>query len=48
MSKNLRDTLVELRSLPMESQKAKLELVLSDWKGNIEQYDDITIMGIKI
>ncbi|MBI4647753.1 MAG: SpoIIE family protein phosphatase [Bacteroidia bacterium] len=48
MSKNLRDTLLGLKGLTMESQKAKLDLILNDWKGEIEQVDDITIMGIKI
>jgi len=48
MSKNLRDTLISLKGLSMEDQKTKLTQILQDWMGEIEQYDDITIMGIKI
>jgi serine phosphatase RsbU (regulator of sigma subunit) len=47
LSKNFRETLLELRSLTLENQKAKLDLVLNDWMGKTEQCDDITVMGIK-
>ena len=32
----------------METQKEKLALVLEDWKGNLEQIDDILVVGIRI
>lgn len=48
MSKNFRETLLGMRTLTMENQRAKLELILDDWRGSIEQYDDITVMGVKM
>lgn len=48
MSKNLR-VLVEKNShLPMIKQKELLENTLEKWMGNLEQVDDITIVGIRI
>ena len=48
MSKNFRDNILEISSLSMADQRERLELILDDWKGEIEQYDDITVMGVKI
>ena len=33
---------------PMETQKQKLNDVFDNWKGELEQVDDVTIVGIKI
>jgi serine phosphatase RsbU (regulator of sigma subunit) len=35
-------------SLKMEEQKNKLDEAIENWKGDIEQNDDICIIGIKI
>ena len=46
--KPLNELLISLSQVPMETQKEKLALVLEDWKGNLEQVDDILIVGIKL
>lgn len=44
----LRDVLLEIQSLPMEQQKQRLEVEFLNWKGQIEQTDDVCFIGIKI
>ncbi|MBI4931313.1 MAG: SpoIIE family protein phosphatase [Bacteroidetes bacterium] len=48
MYKQLKENLTTLYNLPMQTQKEKLEKEFQDWKGNIEQVDDVTIIGVKI
>ncbi|HBX49799.1 MAG TPA: hypothetical protein DEH02_01890 [Bacteroidales bacterium] len=48
MSKNFRETILSMRNLSMAEQRAKLKQVLEDWRGDIEQYDDITVMGVRV
>jgi ligand-binding sensor domain-containing protein/serine phosphatase RsbU (regulator of sigma subunit) len=48
MSKQLKEVLVSISDLPMEEQKEALKKVFIDWKGNLEQIDDICIIGLKI
>jgi len=48
MYKQLKQLLIDNVQLTMEEQKAKLEKTLHDWMGNLEQVDDILIMGIRI
>jgi hypothetical protein len=33
---------------PMVEQKRLLEQTLEDWKGNLEQVDDVLIIGIRV
>jgi len=33
---------------PMEEQKHKLESTLNEWKGSLEQVDDILVIGLRI
>lgn len=48
MTKNLRELIVSISSLPMTEQRETLENTLKEWKGNLEQIDDICIIGIKV
>jgi ligand-binding sensor domain-containing protein len=48
MSKKLKELLLTISHLPMQQQKDELQNVLSNWKGNVEQVDDITIIGVRI
>ncbi len=48
MSKNLRELLAKNAHLPMQEQKQLLELSFKNWVGDLEQVDDVTIVGIKI
>lgn len=46
--KQLKELLVSIADLPLAEQKTSIYTALSNWKGNLEQVDDITIVGIKI
>jgi serine phosphatase RsbU (regulator of sigma subunit)/Flp pilus assembly protein TadD len=48
MSKNLKELLKSNAHLPMTDQKVVLEKTFSDWVGDLEQVDDVTIVGIRI
>ncbi len=47
MAKRFRDMLVELSSLPFDEQSELLYKRFTDWRGNIIQMDDTTVLGIK-
>ena len=38
----------ELSQLPLAEQKEKLESRYNEWKDDLEQVDDVVIIGIKI
>ncbi|HCA82144.1 MAG TPA: hypothetical protein DEP18_00025 [Flavobacteriales bacterium] len=42
------DLLKEISSWPAEQQKLRLQEVIAQWKGNLEQNDDILIVGIRV
>lgn len=46
--KQLQEILIANAHLSMEDQKAVLNKKIEDWKGSLEQVDDILIIGIKI
>jgi serine phosphatase RsbU (regulator of sigma subunit) len=46
--KQLEELLMNIHTKGMNEQKTILEKVHTDWKGNLEQVDDICILGIKI
>ena len=46
--KQLQEKLLAMSHQPMEKQKQELEAVLEQWKGNLEQTDDICMVGIKV
>lgn len=48
MSKNLRELLVANSQLPMQDQRSLLEKTFKDWVGDLEQVDDVTVIGIKL
>jgi len=43
-----KDMLLEIHDRPMEEQHKILNLVLDEWKGDLDQIDDILIMGLKL
>lgn len=45
---NLAKSLMSMQHIPIEDQQAQLHLLFKNWKGNNEQIDDVTIMGVKI
>jgi serine phosphatase RsbU (regulator of sigma subunit) len=48
MSKNLHSLLLSVAQKPMREQKQILEHTFDNWKGNVEQIDDVTILGLKL
>ena len=48
MYKQLKELLMSIAHLPMSVQREKLENTLNIWRGNLEQVDDITIIGIRV
>ncbi|MES2139683.1 MAG: two-component regulator propeller domain-containing protein [Bacteroidota bacterium] len=48
MSKQLKKKLFSIHSLPLKIQENILENEFQNWKGDLEQVDDVTIMGIRI
>jgi len=47
-SRNLKELLLSLHPKPLEEQKLLLAKHFNNWKGNEEQIDDVTVLGIKI
>jgi serine phosphatase RsbU (regulator of sigma subunit) len=46
--KPLKELLVQISSFSTEVQKEKLETALENWKKNVDQVDDISVIGLKI
>jgi len=47
-SKYFKQLLIEIQDSPMRMQKKRLLKRMKEWQGNIEQIDDILVVGIKI
>jgi len=45
--KRFRELLMEIHTLPVKDQKARLEQCLDHWMGDVEQVDDIMVVGIR-
>jgi transcriptional regulator with GAF, ATPase, and Fis domain len=43
-----RDILLEHHNLPMKEQKAILDKMFEEWRGDIEQLDDVCVIGVGI
>jgi len=48
LSKKFREILVKINRLSLQTQKLELERILKEWSGNIEQTDDILVLGLKL
>ncbi len=46
--RQLKDCLYDIKDLSPSEQKKKLNQSFEDWQGNLEQVDDVLIIGIKI
>jgi serine phosphatase RsbU (regulator of sigma subunit) len=46
--KNLRDLLISIQDKSMEEQRTILDTTIENWKGNLEQIDDILVMGFRM
>ena len=47
-SRQLQEILLSIVQEPMNTQKQKLNAIFESWKGDLEQVDDVTIVGIRI
>jgi serine phosphatase RsbU (regulator of sigma subunit) len=47
-SGNVKKLLAEIYHLPVNEQKDKLEKVFLEWKGDLDQIDDILLIGTRI
>jgi len=45
---NLKSLLLSFQKLPMATQQKEIETVFHSWRGNLEQVDDICILGFRI
>ena len=48
MVKKLRTFLKEISKLTIEEQSVKIQEEFHGWKGNLEQVDDICVMGLRV
>jgi serine phosphatase RsbU (regulator of sigma subunit) len=48
MYKQLKQLLIGISGLSMKEQKEAIDSALNAWKGDLEQVDDITLMGIRV
>jgi tetratricopeptide (TPR) repeat protein/serine phosphatase RsbU (regulator of sigma subunit) len=48
MYRQLKDLLMSIAGLPMKQQREELAQAVDLWKGELEQVDDITIIGIRV
>ncbi len=48
MNKDLKQTLLGFSHLSMQQQKEELTSIFTSWKGELEQVDDVCVMGVRI
>ncbi len=47
-TKNFKNLLLSVQKEPMEKQKELIDQAFEDWKGNLEQLDDVCVIGIQV
>jgi len=48
LNKNFKQTVISVHSKSMNKQETELNAVIDNWRGNLEQVDDILIIGIRM
>ena len=48
MTKKLKELLLTNVQLPIDHQKELLDSTFKNWVGDLEQVDDVTVIGIRI
>jgi serine phosphatase RsbU (regulator of sigma subunit) len=46
--KQLQEKLIVISTMPIAEQKNRLEKTFEEWKGNLEQVDDVLLIGIRV
>lgn len=47
-TKNLKKLLVSLQRFSMKAQQAQLDAAFEAWKGDLEQIDDVCVIGVRV
>lgn len=45
--KPFKELLLEVHERPMDEQKRILQMIFDEWKGNLDQIDDVLVMGLR-
>jgi len=48
MTRQLKQLLIQLALLPVNAQLTQIEISFDNWKKNLEQVDDVCVMGVRI
>ena len=48
MSKKFKELLISIHRKPMAEQREILDKTFDDWRGTIEQIDDVIVIGVRI
>jgi serine phosphatase RsbU (regulator of sigma subunit) len=48
LSKRFQDLLTKVSSMPMEEQATRIEKDFTEWKGKLEQVDDVMVIGVRV
>jgi hypothetical protein len=46
--KSLKELLLSVQGKPLSEQKQIIDNMFETWKGNLEQIDDVCVIGVKI
>ena len=46
--KHFQETLLKICNTPLKDQQASLNKIIEDWKGSLDQVDDILVIGIRV
>jgi len=47
-AKNLKSLLISMSQKPMNEQQGMLDIVFEEWRADLEQIDDVCVLGLKI
>ena len=47
LSKNFKNVLLEMQNKPMLDQGAQLDSIFEEWRKEVEQIDDVTVIGVR-
>ena len=48
MTGNFRELLIETSKKPIDKQKDFLNTTIENWRGELEQVDDVLVIGVRI